>query len=205
MSLCEQQSALATGIRLDLEATATRMYAQSTPLPWVAMYICQEAVQQVLIGAREVLRELQLEDAELMKIPPEELSPLWVKYLTANQNASWRAAPQVVELQYLTIQDVAAAVYAAVRQGAWNRHFLQYGPAPGVPEYPALASLEKSKSLPMPFVFTGNPATVLCERYRAYSSHTAARRRIPGPRATSCVLPSDTTHPALYAPVLRQR
>lgn len=199
------EARLANAIREELEATATRMYAQSTPLPWVAMYICQEAVQQVLAGAREVLRELELEDAQLFNIPAEELSPLWVKYLIANRNVSWRAAPHVIELQYQTIQDVAGAVYAAVRQAAKNYHYQQWGAPPGVPEYPALSSVEKTKTLPMPFIRTGNPATVLAHRYRAYISHTTARRRVPGPRATSCVLPSDTVRPELYVPCCQRR
>ena len=71
--------------------------------------------------------------------------------------------------------------------------------------HPALSSLEKSKTLPMPFIRTGNPATVLEHRYRTYVSHTAARRRVPGPRATSCVLPSDTLRPELYVPCCQRR
>jgi len=189
---------LAQRVRAELEVSASRAYAQQIPLSWVGQYICQEAVEQVLQGAQAVLRELGLEDAKLLQIPAEELSPLWTKRLQASQTSSWRGAPEVVELQYATIRDVASAAYTAMKQQARNSHLLQFGPPPGVAELPALASLEKSKSLPIPFILEGNPATVQDKRYQRYMSHVAARRRRPGARSTWCHVPPDTARPDLY-------
>ena len=191
-------TALATKIRTDLEVAATRMYAQQTPLPWVGQYICQEAVEHVLHGAVAVLHELGLEDATLLNVAASELSPLWIANLQSSYNVSWRGAPKVVQLQYDTIKAVAGSAHAAIKQGSRNRHFQQYGPPPGVVEFPALSSLEKAKTLPMPFTFAGNPATTADKRFQAYMSHMAAQQRSPGARSAWHRLPSDTSKPALY-------
>lgn len=191
-------TALATKIRADLEVAATRMYAQRIPLAWVSQYICQEAIEHVLHGAVAVLHELGLEDATLLNVAASELSPLWLANLRASLDESWRGAPKVVQLQYDTIKAVAGSAHAAIKQGSRNRHFLQYGPPPGVVEFPALASLEKAKAVSMPFTFAGNPATTADKRFQAYMSHTAAQQRRPGPRSTWRRLPPDTSEPALY-------
>lgn len=190
--------AQAQGIRQELEIAAKRMFAQQVQLPWVAQYICQDAVEQVLVGAVGVLHELGLDDATLLQVPPAELSPLWIERIRGFLDTSWRAAPQVVQLQYDTIAAVSGCAHAMIKQSARYRHFLQYGPPPGVAELPALASLEKAKTLPMPFALRGNPATQQDKRFEAYMSHMRALQRHPGARATWCELPPDTARPELY-------
>lgn len=197
-SCASLRRAQASGIRRELEVAATRMIAQQVPLPWVGQYICQEAVEQVLVGAVGVLHELGLQDATLLRVPPAELAPLWVERIRGALDVSWRAPPQVVQLQYDTIAAVAGCAHAMIKQSARYRHFLQYGPPPGVAELPALASSEKAKTLPMPFTLRGNPATEQDKRFQAYMSHMRALQRRPGARSTGCQRPPDTERPELY-------
>ena len=95
---------LTTQIREQLELVASRMYAQQIPLPWVAMYICQEAIEQVFFRARQVLGELGYGEESLFNMSAEELSLLWTQYLQASLDTSHRGAPHILELQYATIQ-----------------------------------------------------------------------------------------------------
>lgn len=190
---------LTTQIREQLQVTATRMYAQQRPLSWVGMYICQEAIQQVICGARRVLNELGYGDDSLLNMSADELSPLWTQHLQASLDTSRRGAPHVLELQYATIQDVAGAAHAANRQNVRNRNFMSNGAPPGLSTFPMLSSGEKSKSLPMPFVLTGNPRVTQQKEYQKYMSHVLARRRLPAARSyTRCVIESDTVRPELY-------
>lgn len=190
---------LATRIREQLEETARRMYAQQIPLRWVALYICQEAIEQVLCGARQVLVELKYDEETLLNIPPEDLSPLWTQHLQANSDASSRGAPHVLELQYATIKDVAGAAHAAIKQKSRNTFFAINGAPPGLAAFPMLASEQKAKTLPIPFILSGNPRTTQQKEYQKYMSHVLARRRLPGPRTYSaCELESDVLRPELY-------
>jgi hypothetical protein len=190
-------TALAAEIRAELEVAASRMFAQRKPLPWVSQYICQDAVEQALRGAVGVLRELGLEGAALLDIPAEELSPLWTVHLRASLDESRRGAPRVAQLQYDTIKALAGSAHAAIKQGSRHRHFLQYGPPTGVAEFPALVSLEKAKTLPMPLALAGHSAAA-GTRFQAYASHAAAQRRKPSARSTWRQLPPDTSSPSLY-------
>ena len=190
---------LTTQIREQLQVSASRMYAQQLPLPWVGVYICQEAIQQVICGARQVLSELGYGQESLLNMSADELSPLWTQHLQASLDASRRGAPHVLELQYATIQDVAGAAHAALKQQVRNRYFMSNGAPPGLSTFPQLASEEKSKSLPMPFILTGNPRVTQQKEYQKYMSHVLARRRLPAARSYSrCVLESDTVRPELY-------
>uniref|UniRef100_A0A6C0C002 Uncharacterized protein n=1 Tax=viral metagenome TaxID=1070528 RepID=A0A6C0C002_9ZZZZ len=186
-------------IREQLQLIASRMYAQQIPLPWVAMYICQEAIEQVICGARRVLNELGYGDDSLLHMSADELTPLWTQHLQASLDASRRAAPHVLELQYATIQDVAGSAHAALKQKVRNRYFMSNGAAPGLATFPMLSSEEKSKSLPMPFILTGNPRVTQQKEYVKYMSHIQARRRLPSARSyAGCILAPDTTRPELY-------
>ena len=190
---------LTTQIREQLQLTTSRMYAQHLPLPWVGMYICQDAIQQVICGARQVLNELGYGNDSLLHMSADELSPLWTQHLQAYLDASRRGAPHILELQYATIQDVAGAAHAAIKQNVRNRYFMSNGAPPGLSTFPILSSQEKSKSLPMPFMLTGNPRVTQQKEYQKYMSYVLARRRLPAARShASCVLESDTVRPELY-------
>ena len=191
--------ALATRIREELEITASRMHRQHAPPPWVATYICQDAVEQVLCGVHGVLRELKLTEATLLQIPGHELAPHWIHFLQSANGTSHRSAPHIVDLQHNTIRAVAAAAHAAVKQRSRNQHFSQFGAPQGVAAFPALASLEKSKLLPQPLALSGNPAVLSQMRYQQYISGTTANRRKPNARSLGGrALPADTTSPELY-------
>jgi hypothetical protein len=189
---------LASAIREELELVSSRMYAQRISLPWLPMYICQDAIEQVLCGARQVLGELELHQTSLSQIPADELTPFWIKRIRAFLTESKRAAPRVVELQFMTIRDIAMSIYSAIKQRARNAHFLQYGPPPGVSEFPALSSLGKSKTLAVPWILAGNPRISQEKEYQRFMSHVIARRRVPGARAATCIFQSDTERPELY-------
>jgi len=193
-------SEMATRIRLLLEKSAGRAYAQRGPLEWVRMYLCQEAVEHVLEGVLGVLRSMDHieEAAKFIEIPTEELCPYWERQLLAHANVSARAAPDVVELQFETIRDVAGAVQAMSSQRTRAVNLLANGPPAGLRAFPELSTVEKSKTLAIPFA-GDRPDGLRASRddYLKYTQHVSSCRRVSGARATSCTAP-DTIHPELY-------
>ena len=192
----ESLQKLATGIREELEITSILIGARIL-LSWLPMYICQEAIEQVLSGASQVLRELDLPFVSLLRIPPEELAPCWRKHIQAFSNESKRAQPHIIELQYTTIRDVATCVYSAIKQRTRNSQFLQSGPPPGITDFPVLSSLG-SKTVPVSWALVGNPRVSQDDEFKKFMSHVVARRRPPAARTATRDLPQDTSAPFLY-------
>jgi hypothetical protein len=190
---------MASALRLLLLRHCNEVLAQRARLPWLSAYLSEDGIHEALVGATHVLRELGVEDAQFDSIPAEELAPAWTKQIGAYLDVSWRAAPDIAELQRSTMRELAVSVYALLQQRVRHRQFLAVGAPAGVSEFPAVASHEKTKTLPLPLLCAGNPATVLDKRYQAYLSHVSARRRKPGARSSWCALPPDTARPALYS------
>jgi hypothetical protein len=191
-------SKLASGIRAELEIGSARVPARSL-LPWLSVYIRQDSIEHVLKGAGQVLRELDLPFDSLLRIPAEELAPSWTKQIQTFSTASKREQPQIADLQYLTVRDVAICVHSALKQKSKNARFLQNGPPAGVTDFPVLAYTEKSKTVEVPWEWVGNPRVAQDGEFKKFMSHVVARRRTPGPRAVSCALPPDTSQPLLFA------
>ena len=183
---------LASRIRAALEHDASRMFAHRAPLPWVAHYICQDAVEHVLHGAMGVLAELNIDGTALLNIPECELADIWIANLQSSSNEPARDAPRITQLQYATIKSVAGGARALTRQAMRNRHLMEHGPPCGVREFPTLASSEKTKVVHI-------PANSANGQFQAYTSHLSAMRRLPCPRSTAHVLQADTSRPALYS------
>ena len=150
MSVGKTRQELATEIRLELQVNAGAIFSQTSAHSWVKMYICQEAIEDVLAGVESVLDALNLSETSLALIPPSDLAPCWAELMRQHGNVSWREEPDIYGLQCETIRAVASAVHASAEQNERNRKVRHNCPA-GVKELPELSSGERNQTGAVPW------------------------------------------------------
>lgn len=124
---------------------------------WTKALIEPSVILEILQGALEVLRLLGVGSTHLLQLPRTELTPAWSKVLEQHEDASWREAPSLPELEREIIRNVAAYAYAVRNTGIRHRAFTQNGP-PLPSTRPEYSAQEKAALPPLPWAFRSTPA-----------------------------------------------
>ena len=106
--------------------------------------------------------------------------------------------PSVPELKLETIKEIASGIEANSNQAVYNYNIVSFGPPPGLPKYPELDTLQKSKTIAKPFNYAGAPTSSDAQGYTRFISHMRQIRRKPGPRQIEGS-PSDVLYPTLFS------
>lgn len=189
---------LAQGIRHDLAPVFKDVWGDRPQIipKWAVDIASTQSISRVLELARHTTNELEVPGASLLSVHPSELAVFWAQVLRRNCDQEPTSKVELSFLEASVAKSVATSVYAMHQQSTRYRNFLQFGPPPGVREFPVYSASERTKTMAIPWRRIASSAQPT--RSVQYQSCTSSRpKRIQSLRSQTCT-PSDIKHPSLF-------
>jgi len=189
---------LAREINLDLVPFVRETWIMQPHAPAWALYVTSvPSILKVLELAQKTALQLGIVPSAFETIEPGELSPYWA----INIRNQWGSEPlrDAVDPDKLMIdiaRAVASSMFSMHQQTLRYRNFLQFGPPPGVQQFPKYSASERTRTMAVDWGLITNAA----QRGRStqYASCTASQpRRAQSLRSQQCT-PNDVLYPALF-------